>query len=187
MFNRSALPPASIFYRNNIQNFRARGHKATGLCPFHEDHSPSLSLDLERQLFYCHACGVGGDILRFVMLRDAVDFVTAARSLNAWDESTSTSKPQMARKHAAYKATAARKFEAQAKQQARIRVRDWLHRLERLYRQSNDRLAQLLRGTVTPAYLDEEEVLWGILADSLDLVRIAAAQYARMAGVGDGE
>src|SRR5262249_2651126 len=83
-FDRSALPPAAVFFRANVQRFRARGRRGTGLCPFHKDRTPSLSVDVEKGLFHCFTCGVGGDIITFVMLRDDVDFKRAAQSLGAW-------------------------------------------------------------------------------------------------------
>lgn len=49
-------------------------------CPFHQgDRQPSLKV-YDRD-FYCHACGVHGDIFDFVMLMDDVDFKTAFQSL----------------------------------------------------------------------------------------------------------
>ena len=42
------------------------GKNWIGCCPFHEDKNPSFSLNPESELWYCHACGIGGDILTFV-------------------------------------------------------------------------------------------------------------------------
>ena len=51
-------------------------------CPFHEDRSPSLSVDTERKLWNCHAgCG-GGDVFAFVMKQDKCTFVEALNILN---------------------------------------------------------------------------------------------------------
>lgn len=46
-------------------------------CCFHEDGSPSLSVDLEKKLFNCFGCGEKGSLFDFVMKRDSVDFKTA--------------------------------------------------------------------------------------------------------------
>ncbi len=43
-----------------------RNGKATGLCPFHDDHHPSLVVDLQKQHYICYACGAKGDIFSFV-------------------------------------------------------------------------------------------------------------------------
>jgi hypothetical protein len=51
-----------------------------GLCPFHDDHEPSLVVDAKKQLWNClGACREGGDVYRFVMKADGVDFREAHR------------------------------------------------------------------------------------------------------------
>lgn len=40
--------------------------RATAVCPFHDDHNPSLSVDNSRQIYKCFACGAGGDVFHFV-------------------------------------------------------------------------------------------------------------------------
>ena len=42
------------------------GSKFKVLCPFHDDHNPSLELNPERQSFKCWSCGAGGDVFDFV-------------------------------------------------------------------------------------------------------------------------
>ena len=43
-----------------------RGKNYFGLCPFHDDHSPSLSVSKERQMFKCFVCNKGGNVFTFV-------------------------------------------------------------------------------------------------------------------------
>jgi len=57
------------------------GHKFKALCPFHDDHNPSLELNSERQSFKCWSCGAGGDVISFVMDFERVDFNEALRML----------------------------------------------------------------------------------------------------------
>jgi DNA primase len=57
------------------------GSKFKALCPFHDDHNPSLELNSERQSFRCWACGAGGDIFDFVMDIEKVEFPEALRML----------------------------------------------------------------------------------------------------------
>jgi DNA primase len=45
---------------------RRVGNKYKALCPWHNDHNPSLELNPERQSFKCWSCGTGGDIFDFV-------------------------------------------------------------------------------------------------------------------------
>ena len=46
---------------------RKRGKDHTGLCPFHEDRSPSFSVSPSKQLYYCFGCGAGGNSIKFLM------------------------------------------------------------------------------------------------------------------------
>lgn len=57
------------------------GRKYRGLCPFHPEKTPSFYLDDAKGLFYCFGCQAGGDSFKFVMLRENVEFLEAARIL----------------------------------------------------------------------------------------------------------
>lgn len=60
---------------------RAGGGRYMGLCPFHEERSPSFSVNATDKLFHCFGCGVGGDVFEFVMSTQNVDFPAALESL----------------------------------------------------------------------------------------------------------
>ncbi len=51
------------------------------LCPFHQERSPSFSVNPQRQMFKCFGCGAGGSAIRFVMTYENMDFVSAAKKL----------------------------------------------------------------------------------------------------------
>ena len=51
------------------------------LCPFHDDHHPSLSLHVAGQYFKCHACGAGGDVIGLVMGFEHCLFAEAVKIL----------------------------------------------------------------------------------------------------------
>jgi len=51
-----------------------QGKEFVGLCPFHPDHRPSLRVSPKKQIFKCFACGAGGDVLKFVQMRERVEF-----------------------------------------------------------------------------------------------------------------
>ncbi len=51
------------------------------LCPFHEDHNPSLVVDTRKQRWKCFGCGKGGDVFEFVMLYEQLDFEKAVEQL----------------------------------------------------------------------------------------------------------
>ncbi len=57
------------------------GHKLKGLCPFHQEKTPSFYVDEAKQLFYCFGCGKGGDAFKFLMMQEKVEFIEAARML----------------------------------------------------------------------------------------------------------
>ncbi len=63
-----------------IQIKRA-GNSAKALCPFHKEKTPSFHVNPARQAFHCFGCGAGGDVFKFVMLYENVDFPTALRML----------------------------------------------------------------------------------------------------------
>lgn len=62
---------------------KRRGNTYWGLCPFHEEKTPSFSVSREKQMFYCFGCNTGGDVFKFVMLRDHVNFPQAIERLAA--------------------------------------------------------------------------------------------------------
>ena len=58
-----------------------KGRMLAAQCPWHDDRSPSLTVNRERQTWKCWVCDIGGDVYSYVMRRDGVDFVTALRLL----------------------------------------------------------------------------------------------------------
>ena len=58
-----------------------KGRMLAARCPWHDDRSPSLTVNRERQTWKCWVCDIGGDIFSFVMKRDGVDFPTAMKLL----------------------------------------------------------------------------------------------------------
>jgi DNA primase len=62
-------------------SLRAAGAKFKGLCPFHQDHRPSLDVDPRHQNFRCWSCGKYGDVITFVQEYERVDFLTALELL----------------------------------------------------------------------------------------------------------
>ncbi|MBA2475687.1 MAG: DNA primase [Actinobacteria bacterium] len=56
---------------------RRAGARYTGRCPFHEERTPSFSVNAEQKLFYCFGCGKGGDLLSFVQETESLEFSAA--------------------------------------------------------------------------------------------------------------
>lgn len=57
------------------------GRNFTGLCPFHQERSPSFNVNPERQIFRCFGCGEGGDVFSFVMKAQHQTFPEALKTL----------------------------------------------------------------------------------------------------------
>ena len=57
------------------------GNRLKGLCPFHNEKTPSFSVDPQLQLFYCFGCQTGGDSFKFVMLYEKLSFAEAVEFL----------------------------------------------------------------------------------------------------------
>lgn len=62
---------------------RKTGKNHSARCPFHDEKTPSFSVNPEKQFYYCFGCGVGGNAIGFVMDYDHVDFPQAVESLGA--------------------------------------------------------------------------------------------------------
>lgn len=60
---------------------RAKGREFVGLCPFHEDHNPSMYVVPHKQIFHCFVCGAGGNAIDFAMRYHAMEFPEALRYL----------------------------------------------------------------------------------------------------------
>jgi DNA primase len=57
------------------------GRNFVGLCPFHNEKTPSFSVNRERGFFHCFGCGAGGTVFNFLMRMDGLTFPEAVRSL----------------------------------------------------------------------------------------------------------
>ena len=60
---------------------RRSGARYTGLCPFHDEKTPSFSVNPADKLFYCFGCGKGGDLITFVRETEQLDFAEAVEWL----------------------------------------------------------------------------------------------------------
>lgn len=60
---------------------RKSGANHSGLCPFHSERTPSFSVHEAKQLYFCHGCKAGGDVVSFVMEIHGLDFAEAIQEL----------------------------------------------------------------------------------------------------------
>ncbi len=77
-----------IKYRNDIEtavsayvNLKRRGKNLVGLCPFHNEKTPSFTVYPENGSFYCFGCGAGGDVFTFTGLIENLDYIEAVKLL----------------------------------------------------------------------------------------------------------
>jgi DNA primase len=75
--------PIADVIGEQVQLRNAGGGNLKGLCPFHDEKSPSFSVSPSKGLFYCFGCGAGGDVIRFVERTENVGFTEAAERLAA--------------------------------------------------------------------------------------------------------
>jgi DNA primase len=62
-------------------DLRRQGARWVGLCPFHEERTPSFSVDPQEKLYHCFGCGVGGDTIKFVEEKEGLGFAEAVELL----------------------------------------------------------------------------------------------------------
>ena len=51
------------------------------VCPFHDDHSPSMSISKDRQIYKCFSCGAGGNVFTFVKNYENISFIEAVKKM----------------------------------------------------------------------------------------------------------
>ena len=75
-------------FKERVDLVKVVGHYSTlerkgaaylGLCPFHDDHHPSLRVDPAKGVYHCFSCGAGGDVFRFVQEKEGCGFGEAVR------------------------------------------------------------------------------------------------------------
>ena len=66
-----------------LQLRSAGGDALKGLCPFHEEKTPSFNVTPSRGLYYCFSCAEGGDVISFVQKVDSLSFTEAVERLAA--------------------------------------------------------------------------------------------------------
>jgi DNA primase len=67
----------------HVQLRNAGGGNLKGICPFHDEKSPSLSVSPARGLFHCFGCSAGGDVIRFIERIEHLSFTEAVENLAA--------------------------------------------------------------------------------------------------------
>ncbi len=66
---------------SNYVNLELKGKNYFGICPFHDDHSPSMSVSPEKQIFTCFVCGVSGNVFSFLQSYKNISFLEAVKEV----------------------------------------------------------------------------------------------------------
>lgn len=62
-------------------DLKKSGNSYKGLCPFHNEKTPSFTVDDKKQLFHCFGCGEGGDVVSFIMHKEGLSYIDAMKYL----------------------------------------------------------------------------------------------------------
>ena len=62
-------------------NLKKKGSNYQGLCPFHQEKTPSFSVNESKNFFYCFGCHESGDVFSFLMKKENISFYEAAKQL----------------------------------------------------------------------------------------------------------
>jgi DNA primase len=67
---------------SEVVNLRKRGRNFLGLCPFHNEKTPSFTVSEEKQIFHCFGCHTGGNVFKFLMEYEKISFIEAIQVLS---------------------------------------------------------------------------------------------------------
>ena len=62
-------------------DLKKSGNSYKGLCPFHNEKTPSFTVDDRKQLFHCFGCGEGGDVVSFIMNKEGLSYIDSMKYL----------------------------------------------------------------------------------------------------------
>ena len=100
-----------------VQLKHAGGGQKKGLCPFHDEKSPSFNVNTSKGFFHCFGCGTGGDVIAFIMKLDHLSFTEAIENLAdrmgyqlQYDASSASSAPTISKSRLIAANTAAMEF-----------------------------------------------------------------------------
>lgn len=86
-FRRDLLQSPEEFYSQQLKRYTRNRTQCLALCPFHDDHNPSFSANLETGAFFCFACAAsGGNVLDFFIKKSGLQFKDACKALGVWHE-----------------------------------------------------------------------------------------------------
>ena len=130
--------------------------------------------------WYCFGCHEGGDLISFVQKKHGLRFRDAAKYLGLTDDSHENAAEINSRRRASLEAQAARAAAREQERSKRIAARDYLHNLERHYREISEELSELSRQGIDN---EKSESCWTCLALLTDAIREGEDEYFRLCGL----
>jgi len=103
-------------------DLKRAGKEWCGLCPFHNEKTPSFYVNEEKGVFNCFGCGEGGDVITFIQKIEQVDFKTALNHLGIADGTRSRTKRQESKERYAAKVVVTWANEMSMAISARMRI-----------------------------------------------------------------
>lgn len=171
-FQRDRLQDARSFYESQGAKLGRANSKGWSpvygdICPSHRSKSGrSFSVNVIHGGWKCFGCGATGDVVKFVMLRDGLNFKEASQQLGAWDDAVQPTPqpPTILVNHLTFA------FDIDGAHH-RISVEDeprnYPDMIRRFYREASDRLIELRRGDAE-RYTGEEENCWAQMVCAVD-------------------
>ena len=148
---------------------KRRGSNYVGLCPFHQEKTPSFTVFPETNSFFCFGCGIGGDIYTYTMEYQGVDFPTAKKILADVAGIRIPPGPQTAKQRNMVKAA----------QQKRERVLLLAERIQQIIDEETERFIaaerlahRIIREIKGPEDLEHSSIVWALRAISYLAYRV---------------
>ena len=140
---------------------KRRGNNYVGLCPFHQEKTPSFTVFPATDSFFCFGCGIGGDVYTYIMEYQGVDFPTAKRVLADMAGISIAPGPQTARQRKMIKAA----------QHKRERVLLLAERIQQIINEEAERFIaaehlahRIIREIKGPEDLEHPSIVWALKA-----------------------
>lgn len=81
LFNEICMQNDIIDYASSFMTIKKNGKNYMACCPFHNEKTPSFSIDRDKQLFHCFGCGASGNFVQLVMRLEGLDYKDALKQL----------------------------------------------------------------------------------------------------------
>ena len=81
LFNEICMANDIIDYASSFITVKKNGKNYMACCPFHNEKTPSFSIDRDKQLFHCFGCGASGNFVQLVMRLEGLDYKDALSQL----------------------------------------------------------------------------------------------------------